>query len=794
MEGTILEPARVRDATSRIKVRVHAYVLDGKAVPIDELLSVTIYRHAPVLFPGDKIHFPARLRKFKNFNNPGRYDHESAMRSAGISCAASVSDGRRVVVLGKGELPFPMGALEGLRGPVRNFFREVLDPREAALFSALVLGERQGIEDSLREYFNRTGLGHVLAVSGLHVGLIATVCFLLFRRLLVQSYRLTLAMDTRRWAAVMTCLPVVLYAGLAGFQVSAQRAMIMVLVFLGSIILGRERDIWSSVALAALIILVLDPHALQSISFQLSFMAVIGILWLSPPLLRKTPLLRETGVRRHVLERFYGYILGLIVVSLAVTIFLLPVTALYFNRISLVTIPANLTVVPILGFWVLPLALLSALTLAFSPFLANLILQVSALGLQGMMGLIDFWSGLPYSSLWVVTPNLMEILLFYGVLFFILSFRGRPWAKVGLLLSLTILTADVAYWVYRTHFNRDLRVTYLDVGQGSSALVEFPRGKRMLIDGGGYSGNHFDIGKMVVSPFLWHSKITKVDYLVLSHPHADHMNGFLFIAGAFRPEEFWYNGDETGAEAYKELMGILDAEKIKKMLPRDLEGGREINGARVEILHPPGDKKGLKLGAGGRGLNNNSLVLQLSFGEKTFLFPGDLELAGEESLLARAGDRLKSDFLLAPHHGCRSSSTLPFLEKVKPTICIISSGEGNMFGFPHPEIVSRVASLGAKVIRIDQEGAVSFVLTRGRWRIRTFLEGERGGQTLLGFDKARHNEKVDGMPLDPAVESGCGSGGSPVYSTVTPAGTAGGVLSGAVQETSFEPALSPAAL
>ena len=205
----------------------------------------------------------------------------------GLTCSASISDGRRIVPMGPGYLPFPRGLIETIQKPVRDLFKERLDTRNFALFRALILGERQGIDPGLREPFNQTGLGHILAVSGLHIGLVAWAAFFLFKWVLSRSYRLALEIDIRKMSAFLTAFPVIGYTLLAGFQVSSQRAMIMILTFLGSLILGREREVWSTLALAGLIILFLDPNALFSISFQLSFMAVIGILWLTPAILDK---------------------------------------------------------------------------------------------------------------------------------------------------------------------------------------------------------------------------------------------------------------------------------------------------------------------------------------------------------------------------------------------------------------------------------------------------------------------------------------------------------------------------
>ncbi len=724
IEGTVKEQSRISNEVGRFVLRADRVFVDGVGREAGEDLQVNIYQNIRAFSPGEKIRFPARLRPFNNFNNPGRYDYELAMKLRGISCAASVSDGRRVVLIGEGELEFPLELLEKVRRPIRRLFHANLSPRNGALFQALILGERQGIGPELREPFNKTGLGHVLAVSGLHIGFVAWLAFTLVRGLLSLSYSLALKTDIRKVAAIITIFPVVAYTCLAGLHVSSQRAMIMVLAYLISIIIGREKEVWSTLSLAALVVLALNPYALFTISFQLSFCAVVGILWLAPILYRKIPMLEEGGgVRNAILQPLYAHFMGLSVVTLSAVMFLLPIIGFYFHRVSLVSIPANLTVVPILGFWVIPMGLLAAMSLPI-PFLADFFIGFGALGLDGMMGVIHFWGRFPWAAFWVITPSLLEGLLFYGLLLIGFSVKQRSWRRIGLLLILFLFAGDISYWVYKTRFNTTFTVTYLDVGQGNAALIQFPGKERMLIDGGGFSRDNFDVGRMVVAPFLFRSKILQIDYLVLTHPQSDHMNGLRFIASNFRPKEFWHNGDKGVSRSFKDLMKILDDKRTNKLTPADWKGGREISGVRIELLHPLSERGETALSHRGLGLNDNSLVLKFSYGGKSFLFPGDLERAGEEVVMSTSGSLLESDILLAPHHGGRSSSSESFLERVRPSICVISSGSGNRFSFPHPETLQRFTDIGCRTIRIDQMGAVEISVGPDRVKIRSYLGGD----------------------------------------------------------------------
>ena len=725
IEGTVLEPPKIIKNMARLKVRAHRLFSGDKSLFINEDLMVTIYRHVPRLRPGDKIRFHARLKSFKNFNNPGRYDYETSMRLMGIACSASISDGRYIVPMGKGRLPFFRDFLEKIQRPVRLFLRTRLNTGDYALYRALILGERQGIGNELRESFNRTGLGHILAVSGLHIGLVACIAFWFFKWILSCSYTLALKIDTRKLAAFLTCFPVIGYTCLAGCQVSSQRAMIMALVYFWSLILGREKEFWSTLALAAFIILAIDPHAIYSISFQLSFSAVIGIISLAPLV---TDVIMKPGENfreiKTLFKKIYVYMAGLVAVSFSAMLFLLPIIAFYFHRISLVSVPANVTVMPVLGLWVIPLGLLSVIALPFSCQLSGFLLHLGSWGLHGMMKIIEFWSSLPWAGLWVITPGFLEICLFYGLIFFIFFYRRLPWARAGVLIVAVLIIADAGYWIFRTNFNKELRVTFLDVGKGNAAFVEFPMGKRMLIDGGGFSNNRFNVGKMVVAPFLRHSKITKIDYLVLIHSRSDHMNGLCFIVSTFHPKEIWYNGDHVDTTSFKKLMAIIEANRIKKLFPAGLKDAREINGVRVEILRPESGACSLPIDDSGSSLNNHSLALKISYEGKSFLFPGGLEFPGEKLLVSNVGHSLKSDILLSPRHGSRSSSSREFSGVINPNICVISSGEGNFFGFFHQQTLKRLRDTGCGIIRVDQAGAVQFKVGHGRIEINRFCENK----------------------------------------------------------------------
>jgi competence protein ComEC len=540
VEGTIYSPPRLGLNTASLYLHAEKIFLPHEVRSVKINIRVTIYRYRGDLKVGQRIRFPAKLREFRNFNNPGGFDYRFFMQARGLSFATTVSDGRYVVPMGEGKLGLVGRALEKIRGPLRNYMHGRLPYNVSPIYSALILGERQEVTPELREPFDRAGVGHIMAVSGLHLGLVAWLFYMAFRWLLSLSYRLTLMTDIRKLAAVLTTVPVIGYGLIAGGQISAQRAMIMVLVFLFSVIIGREKDVWSSLALAALIILTLMAESLFTASFQLSFIAVAGILWLAPMILSKIKGLRvdaEPLAKNVILHTVFRYVVGLLAVTVAAAIMTTPLIAYHFHRFSPVALPANLTVVPLIGLWVIPLGLVSCIVLPFSSAIAGLFLSGGAGGLNVASFLARFWAGIPWSAVWVIRPTWMEIILFYGLLFACLNLLRARIYRVLLIIILILCCTDVGYWVFQDRYNKDLRVTVLDAGRADVTAIQFPGHERMVIARNAFGRGGFDLGRRVVAPFLWHKKMGRVDYLLLPTPYGHQTDKLQFMIKTFQPRE-----------------------------------------------------------------------------------------------------------------------------------------------------------------------------------------------------------------------------------------------------------------
>ena len=494
----------------------------------------------------------------------------------------------------------------------------------------------------------------------------------------------------------------------------------MATVFLAAVILGRSNDTLNTLAVAALVILILFPPALFSISFQLSFTAVLAIVYG----LAKTGVVQAAAAEpgHPVRKRLVGFVLVSVLAVAGTT----PIVLFHFNQTSVVGVAANLFLVPLVGFVVVPLGLaVAAMGLLFEAIAMHgfwLCIKILHLAMLG----VDFFSSLPFAAIKTVTPSLLEIALYYVVGWALLNLRQMRLAPWVLAVALVMASGDGFYWSYQRFWHKGLKVTAIDVGQGASTLLELPGGGIWLYDGGGFSDNRlFDMGQRVVAPLLWSKKIATVDALILSHPNADHLNGLIYIAKHFNVGELWTNGDVNTTRGFRQLMTVC---RRKGIAVRRLDAGSgQITSGSVAstVLHPGVDFLQSPHGMDQEARNNGSLVIKTTFGKTAFLLTGDIMASAEDSLVRYAAAQLPSTILFAPHHGSRTSSSTGLIAAVRPKVVVISAGAGNRFGFPHAEVVARYRAAGCQILCTGTHGAISMRSDGVTVQVSTFADGVR---------------------------------------------------------------------
>ncbi len=711
IEG-VIEERKEGDRYTRFTIKGER-LLDGeRIVSLSGRLQLTLRLGGGNLHRGDRIRFMARLRQPRNFNNPGGFDYEGYLRRRGITATATLKDDRSVAVMGD-EHPL-LGPLSRFRTAFGRMIETAAPAPASGVIKALSLGNRRTMEETLLTAFRRSGLAHILAVSGLHMGMVALFFYTLSRWALARSEWFLLRNLTGKGAALFTLFPLTAYLLLSGMATPAVRAYIMAVAFLISLLLEREGEIFNTLSLAALVILVVEPTAFSEASFQLSFAAVIGIVALVPKLeqifcsfWKESP---PAALRKFSLFIF---------VSFTAMVATAPLVTYHFMEISTVGLLSNLLVLPFLAFIVVPLSALALFTAPFSASAATLLLKTAALFTLPAVQLTETLGGFSFASLAVSPPAPFNIILYYALLFALFNVKQKRALTAVMVIPVLFLLSESALSL-TDRDERKLEVTFLSVGQGESTFIRFPGGKTMVIDGGGFYDNSFDIGGKVIKPFLLKEGVKKIDYLLLSHPHPDHMNGLISLVKSFPVGEVWVGDEVAMNETHRLFLHLVEKTGIRKVVVSDRSEPRLIDGVRIEFLNPlpgyglPNEKMD------DSAVNGRSVVLKLGFGSRAFLLTGDLEREGEERLLYEKA-ALGADVIKVPHHGSLTSSRSAFVSAVSPAYAIFTVGAGNRFGFPKPEVAARYREIGARLLRTDRDGAVTFLTDGETLEARTFF-------------------------------------------------------------------------
>jgi competence protein ComEC len=726
IEGALIREPEVLPERTRLYVRVVRAAPAGQALRTAHgVVRVAEFDHAQFRI-GDEIRLTARIRFPRNYGDPGEFDEEGYLARNGIVATMTAPErsfGTPAFQIIGHHPSFPGSAIEAIRVRIGAFIDANLAGPERAEMRALVIGDRGGIDDRLRNDFARTGMAHLLVISGLHLSFVAAAAFVLVRFLMMFARGLASRGWANKIAAVGAALTVLAYAAIAGHHVSTVRALVMVLAYMFAVVIDRAREAIASLALAAIVICVALPGSSADIGFQLSFASVIAIIlgmrrfaaWLGV----RERAGRLPGEGRSPGWRIAGAVLGYFAVSFWAMVGTAPLTAFHFNQFAMVGLVANAVVVPIMGFGATLCGLVAAMLSFVSMPAARVLLHLGGVAIDASNRLAAWFERWPLAWSQVFTPTVVELAIVYALLMLWLTaplaklrtVRDKATAgaapeesrsrRIGLralagLVVAAALVLDAGWWIHRRYFDRELRVTFLSVGEGDSAVVRFPGSRVMLIDGGGaYRG--FDFGERIVAPYLRSLKIMHVDYLVLSHPDLDHFGGLTYIADNFGPSEFWTTASGSADLSYAALADAIARDHIPIVTIDSSTPPQRIGGVEVRALNAPLFE--------GESNNNASMVLKLSAGGAAYLFTGDIEAAGENALVETAGD-LRATVLKVPHHGSATSSTVAFIAAVRPSLAIISDGYRNRFHFPAQAVVDRYRDAGSILLRTDLDGAV----------------------------------------------------------------------------------------
>jgi competence protein ComEC len=599
----------------------------------------------------------------------------------------------------QGQRPF-LSAVDWLKETVRTSIKAgVTGHDELQLLLALTLGEKSGIGQELLQDFRTLGIIHLIVISGLHVAVVAGVCWWI-AIFCGAAFSLFIGQrDVRFFAAVISLITIWFFIALTGFGTPAVRAGLIVTLYLGSVLLGRTHDPWDSLALAAILILLMNPSALFGVSFQLTFVAVAGILISSRYFIKQD---RSWPLCLKLLR----VVANMVIISLGAAAAVLPLLAYHFGQISTVGPILNIIFSPMVTLVIVPVGLVGVIVAPISTSAAAVIFKVVAIPVRLFVLISKYCANYLYWTFLECNISLVGILALYGLGFLFIYWRQVYKRR---LVAVPLLAAMALGFVMVKTVNSDqgkLVVTFLDVGQGASVVVQKPDGGVTIIDGGGVKGSSLDIGERVISPFLRESDIKKVDRIIVTHPHPDHFLGLGYIAEHFNSDIMLignYPEDDLADEYLDEWGRFLDrvetaGVKVKKIVPGSLEDGA----VKIIILSPLADIPG------DWNTNDASLIIKIMYGDISFLITADIEGAAER-YLSNNLHNLKSSVLQIPHHGSSTSSSKEFLDAVSPKYGVIQVGAFNKYGFPNEDVLRRLQENNILTFRTDTDGAVKFI-------------------------------------------------------------------------------------
>ncbi len=664
----------------------------------------------------------ATLRPPAAYRNPGVADQARRQAMRGTALLGSVKSGLLVEVVRRGSAPAELAAT--VRAMVRRVIGRAVGRygvRSAAIVTAVLIGDRTGLDEETTRRLQEGGTYHVIAISGGNIVILAGCLLLLGRSAGVRPRRLA--------GGVIVLL--VAYAYLVGHEASVARATTAAVIVLGAGLLDHRTPPVNVLAVAAIGIVLVSPLAVFDAGFLLTFGATVGIVlgvsrvvdtlsrllarWVDPP------------------PRWVAPPLTLLAATLCAEAALMPIGAALFARVSLAGLVLNFVAIPMMT--VTQLAGLAALPLAaLHPSLASIAGYVAHLAATGLVESTRLLDVCPWLVFRVPAPAAPVLVLYYGALMWLLwtggSVRARAVAKTLLALAaLWIVSAPSRPALRGRPPAGWMRVSFLDVGQADATLVQAPGGRSLLVDAGGSFSSRFDIGSRVVAPALWALGVRRLDAAVLTHGDPDHIGGMAAVLRDFAPREVWEGVPVPGHRRLDQLR--LSANAIGAHWRRVVGGDRfDLGEVSIVVVHPPPpDWERVRV------RNDDSIVLEVRFGDVAVLLPGDIgrEVEGR---VAGALDPVAFRIVKVPHHGSAGSSSPGLVEATAPCVAIVSAGHANPFGHPAAVVVRRYRDIGALVLETGRDGAI-VIETDGR-QVRVRTEAGRRVRYRVGRKRCEH--------------------------------------------------------
>lgn len=645
------------------------------------LLDVKKKDYSKELEYGDIITFNAIYNKPNAQRNYGGYDYSLYLKTQTIY---GTFEGSQLQLKSKNKGSFVQKGIISFKEYIKGILKANLDENEAELCIGLVIGDRTNLSENIQEDFKTSNLTHMLAVSGSH-----------FVYIILAVTYINKFLKRKRLGQVLILIVIVLFMNLTGNTGSVVRSGIMAALGVIASIIHRKADIWNNMAIALLIQIILNPYIIFDVGVQLSYGGVIGIVAFNKIV---------TNQIEQLSNKINNYIKESISVTISANIVIIPIMMYTFNTISFSFVISNLIAGAILGIIVLYAFALIFLYIVLHKFISPLFIILNIM-LKILISIAHICSLIPFSKIYVVTPNVVLIIFFYLFLYLLVKKQNSMILskKTIAFFTIAIVILNFIYPVI-TSKRDNLEINFIDVGQGDSTLIRVSN-KTILIDGGGSSyGETFDVGEQTLFPYLLDRGINEIDYVIVSHFDSDHCQGLNFIMENMKVKNAIISDLGQESNEYDTFLSLAKKQNTNLVYVK-MGDIIKIGKATIKILFPDNEP------ITDNEKNNNAIVFKFLWKNVSILFTGDIEEKAENKILSLYSnnlEELKSTILKVAHHGSKTSTTKAFLEAVRPQIALVGVGEDNNFGHPNSGVIEKLESIGCKIYRTDECGEISF--------------------------------------------------------------------------------------
>lgn len=672
---------------------------------------------------GDLIDIKALFEEPHEARNYKGFDYKQYLKTKKIY--GNITSEENIKILSHNNQNILNKIINSVSKNIKNKIYSLLPAVTKEICVGILIGEREDISEQITEAFKESNLTHMLAVSGAHMSYVVLGISIVLKKLGKRSQK------------IITILFLCFFVGLTKFTPSVERAGIMTIMSIIATLMYRQPDVYNNLACSGLIILIINPYTLLDIGFQLSYAGTIGIVLFDKKIQKYIELKTKTvgyrvmlgrinkdefcnEVKWKVIKKAIKFIINLFALTISANLMIIPVMMFNFNTISLTFWVSNIIAGPFIGI-IMILGFIVYVVSIFSMNLANIIAMPLNILIQILLKIAEVCSKLPGSSIIVKTPNVVEIMSYYIIIFGCIFYRDilnkfRIKKKIKYIV-ICILIINICLGLIENIGIKNLRIYFVDVGQGDCTLIRTPHNKTVIIDGGGSEKDDgFDVGEKTLLPYLLDRRIKKIDYMMISHFDSDHIGGLLYILENISVDNVIISKQGKKSANYNYFKNIIKGKKINVIMVKEGDRVHVDKNIYFDILFPEDTLINSNI------LNNNSIVAKLHYNKVSMIFTGDIESIAEKQIINKyvCTKKLKTTILKVAHHGSKSSSIQSILNLMQPEIALIGVGSKNTFGHPNSGVLERLKNMETKIYRTDNNGEIEIEInSKGKIKVNT---------------------------------------------------------------------------